>query len=71
MKTPIEHLEIALGGNMNVSTLTPKAFCEIMDDYALYYHSQRLIIESKDRCRCKTPNVDSKLFCHKCDKDFA
>ena len=33
-KTAEEHLEIALGGNMNVSTLTPFALAEIMQEYA-------------------------------------
>jgi len=32
--TAKEHLEIALGGNMNISTLTPLAWHEIMEDYA-------------------------------------
>tara|TARA_R110002126_G_scaffold229209_1_gene373602 strand:- start:341 stop:601 length:261 start_codon:yes stop_codon:yes gene_type:complete len=29
-----KHLEIALGGNMNISTLTPLALIEIMTDFA-------------------------------------
>ena len=42
MKTPLEHLELALGGNMNIRTLRPKAFAEIMQDYAKYYHKEQL-----------------------------
>lgn len=30
----IEYLKIALGGNMNVATLTPLAISEIMESYA-------------------------------------
>jgi len=29
-----KHLEIALGGNMNIATLTPLTFAEIMQDFA-------------------------------------
>ena len=29
-----EYLKIALGGNMNISTLTPLAWHDIMDSYA-------------------------------------
>ena len=42
MKTPLEHLELALGGNMNIGTLRPKAFTEIMQDYAKHYHKEQL-----------------------------
>ena len=31
-----EYLNVALGGNMNIGTLTPLAFEEIMEDYARY-----------------------------------
>jgi len=42
MKTPLEHLELALGENMNIRTLKPIAFAEIMEDYAKYYHKKQL-----------------------------
>lgn len=28
-----KHLKVALGGNMYIATLTPRAFGEIMEDY--------------------------------------
>jgi len=41
MTTPLEHLELALGGNMNIGTLKPKAFAEIMEDYAKHYYKEQ------------------------------
>ena len=41
MITPLEHLELALGGNMNIRTLKPKAFAEIMEDYAKHYYKEQ------------------------------
>lgn len=40
MKTVEEYLNIALGGNMNIATLKPKFWHEIMTDYAKYYHKE-------------------------------
>lgn len=40
MRTAEEHLNIALGGNMNISTLKPKAWHEIMTNYAKHYHKE-------------------------------
>ena len=50
MKTAKEFLSIALGGNMNISTLKPKAWHEIMTDYAKYYHKleNKALEESRD-----------------------
>lgn len=48
-----KHLEIALGGNMQISTLTPKAFSEIMTDFARKKcEEQRRVIATglPDRC---------------------
>ena len=43
-----KHLEIALGGNMNISTLTPLALIEIMTDFA------KKQVESINYTRCCT-----------------
>lgn len=39
MKTVEEFLEAALGGNMNITTLKPLAWHEIMTDYAKHYQN--------------------------------
>lgn len=36
MRTAKQHFYDALGGNMNIATLTPLAFESIMDDYTKY-----------------------------------
>lgn len=40
MKTVEEYLNVALGGNMNIATLKPKFWHEIMTDYAKHYHKE-------------------------------
>ena len=45
-----EYLNVALGGNMNIGTLTPLAFEEIMEDYARY----KLLERSDNVCDYKT-----------------
>jgi hypothetical protein len=35
-----EYLEISLGGNMNISTLTPSAWHDIMTGFAKHYHKE-------------------------------
>ena len=36
-----EYLNVALGGNMNISTLKPLAWHEIMEGYARHYYKRR------------------------------
>ncbi len=35
-----EYLEVSLGGNMNISTLTPSAWHDIMTGFAKHYHRE-------------------------------
>ncbi len=35
-----EYLKVALGGNMNISTLKPAAWHDIMTDFAKHYHKE-------------------------------
>jgi len=44
MTTSKEYLKIALGGNMNVSTLTPLAIEEIMTDFANKHYAEQLAL---------------------------
>jgi hypothetical protein len=44
MATSKEYLKIALGGNMNVSTLTPLAIEEIMTDFANKHYAEQLAL---------------------------
>jgi hypothetical protein len=75
MKTSKEHLEIALGGNMNTSSLTTLAIQEIMTDFAKQYHKEQLILSGVSYCGCddvKDPIRDlsktTHLVCNECKK---
>ena len=59
MTTSKKHLEIALGGNMNTSTLTAFAIEEIMTDFAKQYHKEQLILSGVSQQR-------ELLFCGGC-----
>jgi hypothetical protein len=50
-----KHLEIALGGNMNIATLKPLALIEIMTDFA----KKEVEAINYTRC-CKTLNLEVK-----------
>jgi len=57
MKTAYEHLQVALGGNMNISTLTLSFWEETMQDFA----NQHAIEVSKEEARKALKQVRGKL----------
>lgn len=54
-----EYLKVALGGNMNISTLKPLAWHEIMTDFAKHYH--------KELSKSVLPDVSE---CGECGRDL-
>ena len=65
-----KHLEIALGGNMNISTLKPLALIEIMTDFA------KKEVEAinytrcceEDNCEHEWTRLDrGRISCDKCE----
>jgi hypothetical protein len=55
-----KHLEIALGGDMNISTLKPLALIEIMTDFA------KKEVEAINYTRCCESDSE-QLLCKHCD----
>ena len=73
-----KHLEMALGGNMNIATLKPLALIEIMTDFAKkeveainYTHSCKSDSEqlTKRKRECECSGMSYKVKCgFKCHK---
>jgi hypothetical protein len=62
-----EYLNVALGGNMNIGTLTPLAFEKIMEAYASYKLLERP--ESSYYTKCSICGEDKKkthIVCSDC-----
>lgn len=61
-----QYLNEALRGNLNISTLTPLAWHEIMEGYARY----KLVESQKSTTKCnhdfKWPAVSKVSICKKC-----
>ena len=74
MKTPQEYLEIVdkdLIDKLQKNLLRARV-TKVMMDFAKQYHQEQLTLSGvvSTSCDCEIPNIDSKLICNKCDKDF-
>jgi len=58
LKNATVHLKIALGSNMNVSSLTPLAITEIMEDY----HQAQLKLSGKQTKRIEISLTERQLL---------
>jgi len=65
-----QYLNVALGGNMNISTLTPLAWHEIMEDYAKYRlkQSDSDSVKSCKICGCTLHMYEGYLRCAECEE---
>lgn len=52
-----EYLKVALGGNMNIRTLKPAAWHDIMTDFAKHYHKElsKSVLPDVSVCAEKPP----------------